>query len=314
MKCLVTGAAGFIGKSIVDRLSKEGYSVKALLHKSEPKKIGKNVEYITGDITDYDSIDSLLNDVETVIHCAAYVKDYGKKEPFYKINVEGTKNLIKACEKYRVKKFIFLSHIRYESEKKTGYYSETKYIAEQYLLKKFSETSFPVVIIRPGNVYGPGATTWVLRPLKSIQKNRISLIDHGKGIFLHTYIDNLVDAIFLAISKKEAIGHIIDITDGDNNTTWGEYLDFLSEIVGKSKIKRNISKNTALLIGKFMMLLNKIFKMEPWVTPMAVKIFTNENKVSIDEAKLLLDYEPKIDLKKGLEEVKNWLKDEGYIE
>ena len=186
-------------------------------------------------------------------------------------------------------------------------------MAEQYLLDKHKNDDFPVVIMRPGNVYGPGATTWVLRPLRAIQKNKIALIDKGGGIFLHTYIDNLIDALLNAMQEPKAIGETIDITDGDNSITWGEYLNALAEIAGKNPIKRNMSKNTALILGKIMILLYNLFRIEPMVTPMAVEVFTNQNKISIEKAQKLLGYKPKIDYKEGMKQVENWLKSEGYI-
>jgi nucleoside-diphosphate-sugar epimerase len=227
--------------------------------------------------------------------------------------VEGTKNLIVASEASLVKKFIFLSHIRYESGKHRGYYHETKGIAEQSLMEKYTHDQFPVIIIRPGNVYGPGATTWVLRPLQAIQKNRIALIDKGTGIFLHTYIENLLDALLSTLHEPRAVGEIIDITDGDNSTTWGDYLNALANMTGKPPIKKNMSKRTALVVSKLMMIGYTLFKIEPWVTPVAIEIFTNQNTVSIEKAKTLLRYKPIVDFTKGLEHVERWLKVKGYI-
>ena len=186
MKCLVTGSAGFIGSSLVKRLLKEGYEVKALIHDTKPKYYEEKAEYIEGDITNFDSIRTLVKDVDVVFHCAAYVKDYGPKKTFYSINVEGTKNLVNACKDVDIKRFVFLSHIRYESSKKFGLYTETKRLAEQFLFDEYKKNGFPVVIIRPGNAYGPGGSIWVIRILKSIQRGRVTLINHGNGIFLHT--------------------------------------------------------------------------------------------------------------------------------
>jgi nucleoside-diphosphate-sugar epimerase len=313
MKCLVTGAAGFIGSSLVRRLVSEGYDVCGIIHHTQPIYFNKRVQYISGDITDIEFLKSVMDKVDVVFHCAAFVKDFGPKDVFYRINVEGTKNLIKASDAFLVKKFIFLSHIRYESGKNTGFYHESKAIAEKILMEKYTQNQFPIIIIRPGNVYGPGATTWVLRPLQAIQKNRITLIDRGSGIFLHTYIENLLDALVATLQEPCAVGEIIDITDGDNTTTWGEYLNALTKMTGKPPIKKNMSKRTALIIGKLMMIGYSLFKIEPWVTPVAIEIFTNKNTVSIQRAKTLLRYEPKIDFTHGLEHVEQWLKAKGYV-
>ena len=62
-----------------------------------------------------------------------------------------------------------------------------------------------------------------------------------------------------------------------------------------------------------MILLNKIFKINPWITPMAAQVLTNQQKVSIEKARSLLDYEPKIDYQDGIKRVENWLRKENYI-
>jgi len=312
MKCLVTGAAGFIGRLLSQRLIKEGHSVIAFDYKTQQQPLD-DIQYVTGDITDPSSLENICQNIDVVFHCAALVKDYGPKDQFYAINVKGTKNMVKACQSTSIQQFVFLSHIRYESEKMVSHYSKTKVLAEEFLMNEYIKNGFPAVIIRPGNVYGPHATTWVLRPLKAIQKNRISLINHGKGIFLHTYIDNLLDALLLTINNKKAIGKQIDITDGDNEITWGDYLNALAEFTGKKTIQRNMSKTTALFLGKLVMMAHSILKIEPLVTPMAVHIFTNKHAVSIDEAQLLLGYQPKIDYREGMKRTRRWLENEQYI-
>ncbi len=313
MKCLVTGAAGFIGSSLVRRLVSEGHDVRGIIHHTKPTYFDKRVEYVSGDITDIAFLKNIMGQIDIIFHCAALVKDYGPKKMFYKINLGGTKNLVTVSGEYKIKKFIFLSHIGYESEKSSGAYGETKSLAERFLLDKYKIIKFPVVIIRPGNVYGPGATTWVLRPLDSIKKNRITLVDNGSGIFLHTYIDNLLDAIVLAINRSGALGKIIDVTDGDNNTSWEIYFNKLAKIAGKPEIKRNMSKNKAIFIANMMVFLNKFLKIDPWVTPMAVKVLTNKNTISIEMARKLLNYEPRIDFNTGMKKVEDWLKKENYV-
>ncbi|KYK34004.1 MAG: hypothetical protein AYK22_00795 [Thermoplasmatales archaeon SG8-52-3] len=313
MNCLVTGSTGFIGSAIIKRLVKEGYKVKAIYHNKKPEFFEKKIEYIQCDLTKPSDLKKIPGNIDVVIHCAALVKDYGSRDLFYKINVEGTKNLVNACEKYNLKRFIFISHMGYEQEKRFGYYNITKKLAEKYLLEKFKKEKFPVVIIIPGNVYGPGATTWVLRPIESIKKNRVALINKGNGIFLHTYIENLLDPMIKAITEPKAIGQIIDINDGDYSITWGKYLNDLAKIIGKRPIERNFSRRQGLIIAKFMIFLNKITNFKPWVTPLAVSIFSNDKIIDIKKAEKILKYKPKIDYNQGMKKVKEWLEQEGHI-
>ena len=312
MNCLITGAAGFIGNALLHRLARDGHHVTALVHEHQPTSLDSNVTYTTVDITDPFSVQTVVQNIDVVFHCAALVKDFGSKEDIMNVNFQGTKHLVKACEGH-IQRFIYLGHLPYESIKNVGYYNMSKSKAEQYLLEKNQREKFPVVIIRPGNVYGPSATTWVLRPLNAIQRNRITLINKGQGIFLHTYIDNLIDALVTVMHAPNVEGEIINVTDGDNTTTWGRYLNDLAEIAGKKPITRTLSTHTALLISKKMMLLYHLFRVEPWVTPTAVHIFANTQTVSLEKAEHLLQYKPSVDYTEGMKRVRQWLQKEHYV-
>ena len=311
MNCLVTGAAGFIGGALTKKLVGEGHHVKAVIHNKKPNFFHKNVEYVQANITDLSSLKKINDRYDAVFHCAAYVKDFGYKKNFIKINLEGTKNIVKICPD--IKCFIYLSHILYESDNQYGNYTLSKYLAEQYLQKKYKKDKFPVVIIRPGNVYGPCATTWVLRPLHAINRNKILLIDKGKGIFHHTYIDNLIDAIMIAVKNPNICGQTFDITDGDHSITWYRYFNDLAKIANKKPINKNISKKTALIIARLMVFIYYITGIKPIITPTAVNILTNKKEISINKAKEILNYQPKIDYNKGIIEVKKWLLEEKIV-
>ncbi|OYT28514.1 hypothetical protein B6U98_04695 [Thermoplasmatales archaeon ex4572_165] len=307
MNCLVTGAAGFIGSALVQRLASEGHQVKGLIHKNKPLIKSENIFYVQGDLSDDTITRDLAKNMDVVFHCAGLVNDFGKKNDFYKAHVTGTKNLVRSCKRHQCKKFVFLSHIPYESNKMKHPYQKTKEIAESYLFLEYKKNHFPIVIIRPGNVYGPNANTWVNRPLKAINKGRIALINKGEGIFLHTYIDNLIDSLILTMNTSGIDGEIIEITDGDNSITWGRYLNDLSEIVGKKHIKRNISKSFALIIGNMMIFMYSLFGVKPLLTPYAVEIFSNKKKISIEKANKLLNYQPQIDYETGMNIIKEWV-------
>jgi nucleoside-diphosphate-sugar epimerase len=312
MNCLVTGASGFIGTALVQRLVHDGHQVRALIHQKTPTPLDCQVRYIAADLTDPSSLESAVNDVDVVFHCAALVKDFGSTKEILQVNVEGTKHLVEACGT-TIKRFIFLSHLHSESTRNVSAYSSSKAVAEHYLLEKYQNEKFPVVIIRPGNVYGPGATTWVLRLLRAIQAGRITLINKGTGIFLHTYIDNLIDAVLAAMTAPKAIGEIIEVTDGDNATTWGTYLNDLAAMAGKSPITKNMSKNTALFMSQWMMIIYILFRIKPLVTPTAVHIVTNERTVSLQKAETILGYVPFIEYGEGMKRTEAWLKAEHYL-
>jgi nucleoside-diphosphate-sugar epimerase len=310
MNCLVTGAAGFIGNALVQRLTNEGHSVRALIHQHTPESLDCQVRYVAADLTDPSSLPAATKDVDVVFHCAAIVKDYGSKRDFLKVNVDGTKNLVQACDP-NLKRFVFLSHLHSDSGKKYGWYGYSKGLAEHYLNQRHHTTGFPAVIIRPGNVIGPGAL-WVIRPLHAIQQNRIALINKGTGIFLHTSIDNLLDALLATMQAPSCVGETIEITDGDNTTTWGDYFNALAHIAGKPTITTNMSTSTALALSSLMKL-SALFGREPLLTPPAVRILTNTQTVSLQKAEHILGYKPKIEYAEALRHIKTWLKTQRYI-
>lgn len=313
MNCLVTGATGYIGNSLIQRLSHEDNKVIGLIHKTKPNFLNKNVKYVYGDITDKSSLENFIKDVNVIFHCAAFVKDFGMKEDFNKINYEGTKNIVEACNKNIIKRFIYLGHIRFESYNRFDFYSLSKYKAEQYLIDKHKKEKFPVVIIRPGHVYGPGATNWVIRIIKAIINERIALINQGNGIFHHLYIDNLIDALISAMNEKKAIGKQINITDGDNSINWKTYINDLAKIINKKPIKKNISKRSASVLSNIMIISYFILKIEPSITPIVVDMLTNQKKISIKKAKTLLKYQPRINYSDAMAQIKDWINDKGIF-
>lgn len=312
MNCLVTGASGFIGSSLVKRLIQNGHHVRAMIHNTVPKEQEEHIEYITADLTDPASLPSLVQDIDTVFHCAALVKDFGSNKEIMKVNLKGTQHLVQACGN-KIHRFIFLSHLHSTSPTYIGSYTSSKKLSEHYLLQHHQTNEFPVVIIRPGSVFGPGATTWCLRPLQAIQQDRIALIDHGTGIFLHTYIENLLDGLLSTLTAPQIEGEVIEITDGDNTTTWKTYLNDLASLAGKPFIKRNISKTTASLLSHAMIIRYYLFHTPPLLTPTAVHLFTNHRTVSLEKAHRLLGYSPIVNYTEGMKHVARWLKKEQYI-
>ena len=312
MNYLITGSTGYIGSQLVNRLQKSDSKIIGLYHHTKPEIVNKNIEYIRGDISDKTLITRLPRNIDVVIHCAALVKDYGSRKDFYKINIEGTKNIIDYSKKIQASQFMYLGHINYESRHRFNYYSETKTIAEKFLMEEIKKNQIPITIIRPGNVFGPAAPVYVVRVIQSMRKNKFSLIENGKGIFHHTYIENLLDAIELAIDNSKAYGEIFDITDGDHSIDFGKYFKELSTLIGITKPLKNMSKKRALKLGFLMVLFHKIIRIKPIISPFAVEILTNKEHVSIQNAKKLLLYNPQISYSEAMKEIKNWIKKE-YI-
>jgi nucleoside-diphosphate-sugar epimerase len=307
MKCLVTGAAGYVGSALIPRLTNDRHDVIGLLHQTTPQFHHNNVTYIHGDLKDASSLHNLPKKIDLVFHCAGLVHDYTHKESYYQLHVRGTKHLVEYYKKHSCKRFIFLSHIPYEKRNKKYPYPESKAKTEVYLLSEYKNQTFPAVIVRPGNIYGPQGSAWVIRSLIAIKNKKITLINNGKGIFHHTYIDNLIDALMLTMQAPDIEGEIIQITDDDNTVTFGRYFNDLARMIGMKPITRNLPYKVAKIIGYGMLFRYQVFGTPPLITPYAAEVLSNTHQVSLKKAKHLLNYRPKIDYAEGMKRIEEWI-------
>lgn len=231
---LITGAGGFIGKQLVEKALSLGYRVRGLeMNPARADELQReyDIDVILGSIADKETRTSALKNIGLVINTAAIMKESGDPEEFRKINVEATYQLADEAKKSGAKVFVQLSSVMVygfhyppfvtESGPVDGsasLYAQTKIEGENALLPLNQAPKFGVIILRPGDVYGPGSEPWVVRPLQIMDKGLFALPSGGEGIINLTYVDNLAKAVFLAIDKK-VYGEVINITDG-KSITW----------------------------------------------------------------------------------------------
>jgi nucleoside-diphosphate-sugar epimerase len=198
MLALVTGASGFIGGRLAERLAtEEGVRVRAMVRSTQ--KAGHlrklPLEIVQGDLLDPQSLNKAVEGCDLVFHCAALVRETGVKKEFYQTNVEGTENILKAAVHAGVKKFIHMSsvavyglnppdgadeNIPYQP---CGYlYCDTKITSEEIVWACHRDRKLPVVVIRPAPVYGPHSKQWTMLPIKMIKSGKMMLINDGTGL------------------------------------------------------------------------------------------------------------------------------------
>src|SRR5256712_12774105 len=279
-KVLVTGATGFIGSRLVARLLREkGAAVRALARDpARAQGLAKlGAEVVIGDLADFASLERAVRDCSAVIHAAAQVSSVSSRDAFEQSNVRGTENILRAAEAARVSRLIHLSSIAVFGLAALGEvtdesprcrsddpYCDTKLEAEEAVLRAQRERRSPVVILRPSAVYGPGSTHWTVVPIKRIKKGKMFLFDGGKGFLNYVYIDNLVDAIFLACEDDRALGDAFIVNDGA--TTWREFLGAVVRIAGRNSL-RTLPLSAGIVMAHFRNFLaasrGKSFRMLP---------------------------------------------------
>ncbi len=236
---LVTGSNGFIGKSLVSTLLRQGYNVScAQRNRATDKEKKPDCQYYAvGDFSENPVWDEALDKVDCVVHLAArvHVMQETATDPlaaFRKANVEATLKLAGTAAEKNVRRFVYISTIKVNGEQTEGCaftekdalnpfdpYARSKFEAEQKLLELGQKSAMEIVIIRPVLVYGPGVKGNVLRLLQLIEKGMplpFKGVNNRRSLLA---LDNLVDLIILCAQHPAAVNQIFLATDGNDIST-----------------------------------------------------------------------------------------------
>ncbi len=232
IKILITGATGNVGKALRACLSKNNYDISCMTNENK-----RFADDIIGDLNNYSSLLSATKNINLVIHLAAVIK--GNKRLINKVNFQGTKNLIKACEKNKVKKIIFISSL--DVKFKTPY-GISKLKAEEII----KNSKLKYVILRPTVIYGKGFKTGINSLVKLTRKTPIFPIPgSGKNLYQPLYVGDLVLLIKQIIDKNKFNNKIYFIC-GNNVLSLNQLIDLICSNLKKRIIKIHLpikSKN-----------------------------------------------------------------------
>ena len=201
-KVLITGANGFIGGSLMRYYQNQGQDVVGV------DLVGNGNDIIEGDIAQPDSISNVLQECDVIIHTAALVSNAMQDSDMWRVNVLATRNLIEAAKEHKVRRFVQISSVVAYGNSAEGELDEsqpvhadggsyvlTKLASEHVVLGAQANDDIEVVILRPGDAYGPGSRPWIIAPLEAIAKNQFMLPAKGEGFFRPIYIDDLCVAL-----------------------------------------------------------------------------------------------------------------------
>ncbi|MCC5666729.1 NAD-dependent epimerase/dehydratase family protein [Nostoc sp. CHAB 5784] len=316
---LITGIDELVGLRTAELAIAQGMNVRGLQSSTEQNKQLQNlgVEVIIGSIIDSAIAQKACQGVDIVLHTEQIAEEAGAINRFRDVNVGGTVNIAKAAKQAGVKRFVHLSSVMVygfnypngitESGPLSGEnnpYCQTKIEAEKALLELNNASDFGIIIIRAGDVYGPGSIPWIVRPILMMRQKLFAYANDGKGVINHVYIDNLIDGIFIAI-KKEISGEIFNITDGQE-TSWKEYFMRLAAIEGLSA-PLSLPKDEIKLFLKLRVQGQKLFRKKVDILPESIDFMTRPYACSIAKAQNLLNYKPTIDLEEGMQRTHEWL-------
>ncbi len=318
MKIFLTGGSGFVGGAFIKKY-KDQYEIIAM---SRSEKSDEAIQKLGGT-----PVRSSLNTVtlahvegcRVIVHCAAYVEEWGPWDMYRKLNVDGTRQLLEMAKTAGVKRFV---HIGTEAALFHGQamvnvdetyplalnspypYSQTKAQAEA-LVRGANDTvhGFETIVLRPRMIWGPGDQT-VLAAVKGMsEQGKFAWIDGGKAATSTTHIDNLTHAMQLALDAGQG-GEAYFILD-DDQTTIREFLtDYLTTIgvdLGNKSIPGWFLRGFSNVIEPIWRALK--IKSAPPITKFTAHIMSRECTLNDTKARAELGYSPIISRKDGLKNI-----------
>ena len=255
MNCFLTGANGFIGLKLAERLTAEGHRISCLVR--SPEKFSSlshlaGATYVAGDLDDISALEKGVTGCDTVFHLAAYAKPWSKDKSLpYRVNVTGTGNLLKASLMAGVKRFVFVSSAAVigpspgvepigEDFPRTvpwfNEYEETKAEAEE-LVRSYNREGHEAVIVNPPRVYGPGPvneSNSMTKMMRLYSRGRWRILPgDGSCVGCYVLVDDVVSGIILA-SRHGRPGERYAL--GGENLTFNQFFRTLAELTGKRRL------------------------------------------------------------------------------
>ena len=328
-KILITGASGFIGSFIVEEALKRGLDTWAAVRQSSSRRYlqDERIHFIELDFSSQERLTEQLREhrFDYIVHAAGVTKCLDKQD-FFRMNTEGTKNLIRAVMVLQMplKRFVFLSSLSifgaiheqepYEEICETDTpqpntaYGESKLLAEQFL----QTTSLPYVILRPTGVYGPRERDYFLMA-KSIKGHTDFAVGFKRQVITFVYVSDVVQAVFLAL-ERDVVGRAFFLSDGDEYMSTA-FSDLIIKELGNPwclRLKAPIwvlrlvtfcGEYISRLTGKITALNNDkyhILRQRNW-------------KCDITPARRELGYEPLVQLPEGVSKTIQWYKENKWL-
>jgi nucleoside-diphosphate-sugar epimerase len=327
-RCLLTGASGFIGGRLAERLVQEGYSVRCLARaSSDTSRLEQlDVEIVRGDLTDAGSLAAAVAGCEYVCHCGAFVSDWATTAEIASVNVGGTRDLLEASVAASVRRFLHLSTTdvygypgtrgvdeTFAATRFRNWYAQTKLEAEAEVRRSAAaNAALETVVLRPATVYGPGSKDVIGEIARAIRGRHMLLVDGGRALAGLCYVENLLDAVLLGLRHAAAPGHAFNVGDG-LEVTWRALVDDLADGLGAPRVRWSVpywlasGLGTTLELGYRALRRATGLSAPPLLSRQAVQVIGIDQDFSARKLRETLGWEPRVGYIAGLEATLAWL-------
>lgn len=243
-KVLVTGASGFIGGRLVERLVSQRADVRVLVRNaaSASRLARFSLTFHLGDVTNTTDVDRAVQGCDLIFHCAYGTTGSQKHRAW--VNRVGAVRILEAAHRAGVRRVVFLSTLMVYGQTADGdldetasrrrfgdAYSDSKLDAEKCAVQYSRSGRVPVTVLQPTAVYGPYGPVWTITPIEALRSNRIILVEGGDGLANVVYVDDLVSAMLLAAVRAGVDGEAFLIS-GAEPVTWRDLYSRFARMLG----------------------------------------------------------------------------------
>jgi nucleoside-diphosphate-sugar epimerase len=308
---LVTGAAGFIGRHLVESLLCAGHSVRVLIRNPGRAEGMAGTEIFKGDLTVPESLEGIEVGIDTVIHCAGLLGKWGVPETaLYDVNVLGSTHLLRRFIEKGLHRFVYISaggvtgpvteapvDEAYPCRPKTAY-EKTKCLAEQKILSLSGQNGVSSLVVRPTFVYGPD-DPHKLSLFRAIKNRRFAFIGNRHSFVTPVYIDDLVIGILLALENGSP-GEIY-IIGGRKPVTKQVLVETIAAALKVKCTRVSVPGRPAWLCALGLEIMGRMLHFEPPLTRSRVSMMSDNYGYSVKKAMQALRYRPKFEIKQGIQ-------------
>ncbi|MDP1579237.1 MAG: NAD-dependent epimerase/dehydratase family protein [Candidatus Didemnitutus sp.] len=323
----ITGASGFIGGKLAERLLADGRSVRVLARRPLPELARRGAEVVPGDLHDRAALDRGCAGAATVFHVAGRVGVWGPAADFFRVNVEGTRCVVAACQRAAVPRLVHTSSpsVVFNGGDLAGVdesaplcteapcaYPTSKAAAER-LLRAANSPTLATVSLRPHLVWGPGDQNVVPRVLALARRGRLRIVGAGRNLVDCTHITNVVDAHVLAeqalarchllgdkSTARDPRGRAYFITNGEPVVLW-EWINELLRGLDLPPVTRHVSLRRAYAAGAVLEAVWRVLPLtgEPPMTRFVAKELATDHWFNLGAARRDLGYAPQVTMAAG---------------
>ena len=313
MKVLVTGASGLLGSSVVRALIDRGDDVTTLQRR--PSGV-ENARDVLGSVTDPDSVARAMAGQTAVIHLAAKVSMAGDSSDFERVNIDGTRSVLEAARSAGVTRFVHISSPSVANSGTSlvgapaeaadpasarGEYARTKGEGELLALAADSD-DFPVLVLRPHLVWGPGDTQLTARIIERSRQGRMPILGSGAALVDTLYVSNAVDAMIAALDAVTRVhGEALVVTNGQPRPI-GEFVERLALAGGARQPRLRLPVGLALAAGSAV---DTVWNMrehddEPPLTRFLAEQMSTAHWFDQRRTREVLEWEPAVSFDEGM--------------